>query len=297
MVYFTITDPNLCTRFGLNTIRIVTYNRIVNKKRNSESMEDNIDKIRKDAVAEIKEKAKKNHEYLHPTNKERQEDMKKLKFANGYEFTCWMQQNGVMKNPTNIVREENRKACNNAGCKNIRELNDKMAQKLGYKDFNDYRRNWRYSKGESSPMSENQDCPSWFGVFIGENYVIQTFDNPIKMSYGNPGFDWLCKRGEKIDRKGRCLDFSKIYDWSGWAFPIRYNNIADWFILSAWDNRDSLTPLHVWMFHKDDIIRGEKFWMRDCITITNNHQKLIEFEEYEITNRLEKLKKICDKKR
>ena len=34
----------------------------------------------------------------------------------------------------------------------------------------------------------------------------------------------------------------------------RYLHLADWFILSAWDNRDSLTPLHVWAFHKDDIV-------------------------------------------
>lgn len=53
-------------------------------------MEDNIEKIRKNAITEIKEKVKKSPGYLHPCNKERQEDMKRLKFISGYEFTYWM---------------------------------------------------------------------------------------------------------------------------------------------------------------------------------------------------------------
>lgn len=32
---------------------------------------------------------------------------------------------------------------------------------------------------------------------------------------------------------------------SAWDFNAKYNNIADWFILSAWDNRDGMNPLHV----------------------------------------------------
>lgn len=35
--------------------------------------------------------------------------------------------------------------------------------------------------------------------------MIQTFEGTIKMPYGNPGFDWKCKRGDKIDNKGVCL--------------------------------------------------------------------------------------------
>lgn len=69
-------------------------------------------------------------------------------------------------------------------------------------------------------------------------------------------------------------------------------NIADWFTLSAWDNRDSLNPLHVMVFHRNDIIRGRKFWRREVFSITNIPKGLKEFEKYEVTNRLNKLKEL-----
>lgn len=111
------------------------------------------------------------------------------------------------------------------------------------------------------------------------------------MPSNNPGFDWKCKNE---DNKGRCLTY-RLGKSPDCQFDIRYNNIADWFILSAWDNRDSLNPLHVWIFHKNDIIRGREFWKRYSFTITITSERLKEFEEYEITDRLEKLKEIINR--
>lgn len=59
-------------------------------------MEESIENIRRDIIIEIKEKVKRNLGYLHPCNKERQEDMKDSNF-NGNEFTNWMQQKGILK--------------------------------------------------------------------------------------------------------------------------------------------------------------------------------------------------------
>lgn len=301
MVYFTILDPNLCTRFGLNTIRIVTYSRMVDKKRNSESMEDNIDKIRRYVIVEIKNKIGKNPGYLHPCNKERQEDMKRLKFTNGYEFTCWMQQNGIMKNPTNIDRKEWEKRVEYAGCKTKKEYRDKCAQKAGFKDFNERNREWLHETGRNLPKEFNEDCSSYFGDFA-ESLMIQTFEDATRMPYGNPGYDWTCKRGDKIDNKGACLVYTDN-KCPRWLFPIEYNNVADWFILSAWDNRCSLNPLHVWAFHKNDMVRYramgalKKFCDRETFAITNTPEKLKEFGKYEVTNRLDKLKELCNTKR
>lgn len=86
------------------------------------------------------------------------------------------------------------------------------------------------------------------------------------------------------------------------TFHIEYNNIADWFILSAWDDIDSLVPIHVWLFHKNDMVlqgRGScaskvKFWKRKSITIINTPKGIKRFEEWEVTNRLDKLKELCN---
>ena len=218
---------------------------------------DNIDILRRKAIADIKEKIKRNSKYLSPANKERLEDMKKLMFVSGNEFTQWMQKNGIMNNPTDVDRV------------------------------------FRYlDKSGHEPLGFNKDCSAYFGEFA-ERIMIQTFDGAKKMPPCNPGFDWTCKRGDKIDNKARCL--SHECDRSRWKYPIRQNNIADWFILSAWDDRESLNPLHVWVFHKEDIVRGRKFWMIDSFSINNTPKGLKELEKYEVTNRLDKLREICNR--
>lgn len=260
-------------------------------------MEDDIEKIRKDAITEIKEKVKKSPGYLHPCNKERQEDRKRLKFVSGYEFTYWMQQNGIMKNPTDINRRDWEIVLKNAKCETTTEYRDRCAQRTGFKNGAEKLKEWRHKSGRQLPKEFNEDCSSWFGEFISQNYVMETFEDPVPMPPNNPGFDWICKKGQKIDHKGACLSYSNKSNWNGWNFPIRWNNIADYFILSAWDNRDSLTPLHVWIFHKNDIVRGRKFWEREGFTITNTPDKLKELEKFEVTDRLDKLKELCNRHR
>lgn len=256
-------------------------------------MVEDLEKIRKDAVTGIKEKANKNPKYLNPANKERQEDMKRLKFANGYEFTCWMQQNEIMKNPFDVERVARRKTIDNAGCKTQKEYKDKCARNAGFKDNAEKVREWNYETGRKLPKEFDEDSPIYFGDFA-ESLMIQTFEDSVRMPPNNPGFDWKCKSGDNIDNKGVCLTYDR--DWSGWKFNIRCNNIADYFILSAWDNRESLNPLYVWIFHKNDIVRGRKFCEFDGFTVTNDQKYLKELEKYEFVNRLEKLKELLSKR-
>lgn len=56
----------------------------------------------------------------------------------------------------------------------------------------------RWEQGIREPMEFNTDCPSYFGIYIAEKYIIQTFEDPISMPPNNPGFDWLCKKELKI---------------------------------------------------------------------------------------------------
>jgi hypothetical protein len=260
---------------------------------------DNIDKIRKEAISKIKEKIKKNPGhcgYLHPCNKERLEDMKTLGFQNGNNFTHWMQQNRIMKNPANAYNERMEKIAKDAGCKTSKEHLDNLAKNAGFKDNAERKRErlreWTHDTGICLPYGSNEDCPTYFGEFA-ESLMIMTFLDPVKMPYGNPGFDWKCNNGDKIDNKAACLS-----SWNmRYSFPIRRNKIADWFILSAWDNRDSLNPLHVWAFHKNDIVRGRKFCERISFSIANTPKGLEEFEKYEVSSRLKKLKELCNKKR
>lgn len=170
----------------------------------------------------------------------------------------------------------------------IRVYLDDWAKKKGYKDINDYNKERYYNRGDHTPAEELDKGPFYFGIYIAEKYIIKTFDNPKHMPPNNPGFDWICKNGHKIDCKACCLAEDKFH------FNVRWNNIAGYFVLSAWDNVESLNPLHVWIFYKDDIVRGELFWKRYSLSITNTQKGLKEFEKFEVTDKLEKLKKICE---
>lgn len=261
---------------------------------------ENIDKIRKEAISEIKEKIKNNpgHSgYLHPCNKKRQEDMKILGFSNGNEFTHWMQKNGIMRNPTNVRRASEEKIAKDAGFKTYKDHLDKLAQNAGFKDQEERILDRFHKIGKCSPMQLNKDCTTYFGIWIAENYIVKTFEDVDKAPYGTIGYDWICNKGKKIECKARCLDSA-----NRWSYPIadnnnNYNTIADYFIISAWDNRESLNPLHIWIFHRDDIVRREPFWMRSSISISNTKKGLKEFEKFEVTGRLDKLKELCGSKK
>lgn len=198
-----------------------------------------------------------------------------------------LEKRGILKDISSI--ENSKVTAKNKGFDSIREYDRERT------------REWRHDTGRNLPISENPECERYFGEFIAENYVMKTFEDPSPALPNNPWYDWTCKKGEKIQHKARCLSHFKGKS-SHWNFIyIRYNiipnydDLADYFIFSGWDDRDSLNPLHVWIFHKDDIVRGRPIWMGNSLAITNTPECLKEFEKYEVTNRLNKLKEICGK--
>lgn len=191
---------------------------------------------RKEAIVDIKEKIKINPNWAHPCNREKLEYQEKLKFKSGYEFICWMQQNGILKNSTDVSREVSKISMINAGYNSSKAYKDKCAQKKGYDNFNDYRREFLHETGRNLPKEFDEDCSRYFGEFIAENYIIKTFENPVRMPPNNPGFDWLCKKGEKIQCKARCLKYESGHS-PRWSYRLadnrgNFNETADWFILS-----------------------------------------------------------------
>lgn len=129
-----------------------------------------IDDIRKKAIIEIKEKVKKNPKCIHPCSKEFQEDMQRLKFENGNKYTSWMQQNGILKNPSDLNQERHTKTHEKYKCKNATEYVNLCAQKLGYKDRKERRNEYEWATGRS-PIYDNKDCSTYFGIYKGEELI------------------------------------------------------------------------------------------------------------------------------
>lgn len=96
------------------------------------------------------------------------------------------------------------------------------------------------------PMSENKKCASYLGCHIAENVLHSVFKDVEMMPVNNPGFDFICAHGMKIDVKSACINKSSK-GYSRWGFHINRNVIADYFLCLAFDNRNDLNPIHLWL--------------------------------------------------
>lgn len=106
------------------------------------------------------------------------------------------------------------------------------------------REQWtRYTrkKGYQS-LNKNKKCTLFLGVHVAERVLSHVFKDVERMPNCNRGYDFVCNRGKKIDVKSSCRRKN-----NAWAFHINKNRIADYFLCIAFDNREDLTPLHVWL--------------------------------------------------
>lgn len=102
----------------------------------------------------------------------------------------------------------------------------------------------RANRKKWNPMDKNRRCASFLGVYVAETILSDVFDNVHRMPNNYPGFDFVCGAGYKIDVKSSCKQQDKY-----WQFHVSKNKIADYFLCIAFDNRDDLTPLHLWLLH------------------------------------------------
>lgn len=199
-----------------------------------------------------------------------------------WEYAQKLRKEGKLPNPTNVEQERK----------------DSLAKKWGYKNFAEYVRESRWNEGIRSPMSENEDCSQYLGIYIGEIVLSDIFDSVARMPNNNHGYDWICKNGYKIDIKTATLDKGTNY----WKFNIRYNNIADYFLLVGFDDIHGLNPIHIWLIGKNELIRKrvgngyimEKFYKRSGIQIYNDLKSSIYLQRYEWCDKLGKLKNLCE---
>lgn len=214
---------------------------------------------------------------FNPMSKEFQDEAKRLGLTGNQLIQKYVHE-GKLPNPTNIDRDTNNRIC----------------QDIGYIDRAEYLREWRYSKGIQAPMSENEECAHFLGTHIAERkygrIILPEMFGGIEqeMPYGNPWYDFLVKRNIKVDVKSCCL--REMKGWIGWEPHVRFNNVTDYFVVLAFDNRENLILIYVWLIGKNEIIRENKFYMRDSIKITNTRRGLLEFKRFDWTDKLECLK-------
>lgn len=143
----------------------------------------------------------------------------------------------------------------------------------------------RYRRGIHKPLGTNPYCSSYLGVFVAERVLAHVFDHVEKMPYGNPGFDFRCGRGCKIDVKSACR-LTRLCHSDSWPFAIRKNANADYFLLIAFSDRENLEPEHVWL------VPGEL--VNDKFGVSISDSRLDKWSKYELDDKLAQVIACCD---
>ena len=123
-------------------------------------------------------------------------------------------------------------------------------------------REWTHRTGKARPMAEAKDSAIYLGVYVAERALSGYFDHIQKMPYGNPGYDFICGRGFKIDVKSSCRIHTANKS-DHWNFHTSHNRIADYFLCLAFDNRQSLNPEHIWLVPSEFVVSKESLVITD----------------------------------
>jgi hypothetical protein len=140
--------------------------------------------------------------------------------------------------------------------------------------------NWIKLHG-SDLASKNKSCSKYLGIIIAETILAHEFPGFTRMPNDNPGYDYDCPKGFKIDVKSACTGISP-YGVAKWQFEIRKNKVPHFFIFVAFDNRTDLNLLHIWL------IPGPLINTKTGIVISNTPEGLAKWSKYSrpLTNAL-----------
>lgn len=224
-----------------------------------------------------------------PMSKEFQKDANRLGLT-GNQYIQKLREEGKLRDPTDIEREKIERTYMDKGFNSYTEYRNCLAKDRGYENQAELQKLQSWNRGDSSPMSENDNCPYYLGVDIAERIIgrkslpIILGDIEKEMSPNYPGFDFILIGNIKVDIKS-----SSLLDWYIYVFSINNNGMADYFLLIGINNRTKLDIMHLWLFRKEDIIRGKELYRRKILTIVNKPKKLLEFKRYEVTEKLKSI--------
>ena len=136
-----------------------------------------------------------------------------------------------------------------------------------------YSSEYNHKQGIYQPMGKNRACSLFLGVCVAEKLLSKVFVDVKRMPNGTVGYDLICNRGKRIDVKSACTRFGKRRS-GRWLFSILKNTIADYFLCVAFDDREQLNPLHLWL------IPGTRINHLQSTSISIN--RLSKWDEYKL---------------
>ena len=173
-------------------------------------------------------------------------------------------------------------------CGEVKETHGKGLCKSCYnkqfrKDNPNYDNDWNHKTGKCLPMNKNKLCPQYLGIIVAEKVLSKVFKNVEVMPMHNPGYDFICGKGYKVDSKASCTYKNKNRS-NLWSFTINKNKVADYFACLAFDNRNDINPLHFWLI-PGSLVNDKK-------NITISESTISKWDEYKLD--INKVIKCCN---
>lgn len=181
----------------------------------------------------------------------------------------------IVKPVSDFSRNPNGKPGYRKKCKQCRVSDERKRYASNPRRHIEYCNEWRHKTGRCSPALSAKGTPVYQG-YIAELLLQDFFDGLEAMQNCNPGYDYVCSKGFKIDVKSACLRYPDGIKSGRWEFCIKKNRIADYFLCLAFDNISSLNPLHVWLF-PGDVLNGKAVFR--ISNINNSLKKWSAFEK------------------
>lgn len=139
----------------------------------------------------------------------------------------------------------------------------------------------RYIYGHNMVGRTDKKSNVYLGIRVAEHVLSMVFNNVQVMPPNNRGFDVICNREKRIDIKSSAIGDKYGY----WKFNIRKNQIADYFLCIAFNNRNELyNPAHLWLIPGNVI--------NHLIGIDIHKSKLDKWHKYSLP--LDKLVSCCN---
>ena len=160
--------------------------------------------------------------------------------------------------------------------------------------FCSYKCYWEWMLKEKEPLKEkleinmnsktvqNKNSSQYLGIFIAEQILAKIFKNVKMMPPHNHGYDFICANEYKIDAKSSATGYK-----GSWRFGIGKNKIANYFMCLAFESRDNLTPIHLWL------IPGNIVNHQSSLVISKTKTNLAKWSKYE--QPINKVILCCDK--
>ena len=153
------------------------------------------------------------------------------------------------------------------------------------KEISEYRKVKYANLPTSGGSKTNKECAQYLGVHIAERVLKHVFNDVEVMGMNNPGFDFICNKGKKIDVKSSCRHkYDKKSD--SWSFHINYNITPNYFLCIAFDNRNDINIEHLWLIPGEDI--------NNKLGIVITESRLNKWKQYELNEKLDEVIICCD---